>query len=162
MDFNGTRDDYCWPTAYNLPISKKEAPHVKQENHRESTPKSSGIVRQVSSCRVCGSSDLVSYLDLGLMPLANNLAASSDAAKAMRRFPMRVQFCRKCALSQLTVVIDPREMFSNYAYRSSISQAYLDHCRAMAKSVNESLGVGVDDLRRLLEDTVEIRATQPE
>ncbi len=81
-----------------------------------------------------------------MMPLANNLAASSDAAKAMRRFPMRVQFCRKCALSQLTVVIDPREMFSNYAYRSSISQAYLDHCRAMAKSVNESLGVGVDDL----------------
>jgi hypothetical protein len=146
VDFDATRDDYCRPTAYNLPIPNKEAPQVKQEDHGESTPSSSGIVRQVSSCRICGCSDLINYLDLGMMPLANNLATSSDAAKAMRRFPMQVQFCRDCALSQLTVVIDPREMFSNYAYRSSISQAYLDHCRAMAKSVSESLGLRAGDL----------------
>ncbi|MDX1508863.1 MAG: class I SAM-dependent methyltransferase, partial [Woeseiaceae bacterium] len=51
-----------------------------------------------------------------------------------------------CWLSQLTVVIDPRAMFSNYAYRSSISRRYKDHCRAMAKSVGASLGLGNGDL----------------
>ena len=106
----------------------------------------SGIVREVTDCRICGSTDLVNYLDLGLMPLANNLAATADAAMDMRRYPMQVQYCRDCSLSQLTVVIDPREMFSNYAYRSSISQAYIDHCRRMAKSVQASLGLRADDL----------------
>jgi hypothetical protein len=105
-----------------------------------------GIVREVSSCRVCGGEDLVKYLDLGMLPLANNLAASAADAKAMQRYPMQLLFCRDCSLSQLTVVIDPREMFSKYAYRSSINQGYLVHCRTMARSVRESLGLQVGDL----------------
>ena len=108
--------------------------------------KNSGIVREVSSCRICGSSDLVKYLDLGLLPLANNLAATASDAEAMSRYPMQVQYCRDCSLSQLTVVIDPREMYANYAYRSSISQAYIDHCRAMAKTLRDSLGLKEGDL----------------
>ncbi len=106
----------------------------------------SGIVREISNCRICGSSDLGLYLDLGMMPLANNLAATSSDAKAMRRYPMQVQYCCDCSLSQLTVVIDPCELFSNYAYRSSISQAYVDHCRMMAHSLRESLGLKPGDL----------------
>lgn len=108
--------------------------------------KGQGIIREVTTCRVCNSADLVNYLDLGLMPLANNLAASADDAKAMARYPMQVLYCRDCSLSQLTVVIDPREMFSNYAYRSSISSAYVEHCRAMARAVSESPGLQADDL----------------
>jgi hypothetical protein len=117
-----------------------------QENSGDAPHNNTGIVREVTCCRVCGGSDLVNYLDLGMMPLANNLAATATDAKAMSRFPMQVQYCRDCSLSQLTVVIDPREMFSNYAYRSSISQAYIDHCREMAKSMRDSLGLKQDDL----------------
>lgn len=105
-----------------------------------------GIIREVNACRICGSKDLRRYLDLGMMPLANSLAESADAARQMRRFPMQVQFCEDCSLSQLTVVIDPREMFSNYAYRSSINKAYIRHCREMAKTVGELLGLGKSDL----------------
>jgi len=106
----------------------------------------SGIVREVTHCRICDSTDLLNYLDLGLLPLANNLAANARDAKEMQRYPMQVQFCRDCSLSQLTVVIDPRKMFSNYAYRSSISKAYLEHCRAMARSLRHSLGLKRGDL----------------
>jgi cyclopropane fatty-acyl-phospholipid synthase-like methyltransferase len=118
--------------------STERSSHVNEEN--------SGIVREVSSCRNCGCTDLVTYLDLGMMPLANNLAASAADAKAMRRFPMQVQVCTDCWLSQLTVVIDPREMFSNYAYRSSISKSYVNHCRAMAHTVRDALGLKAGDL----------------
>lgn len=107
---------------------------------------SGGIMRQISSCRVCGGSKLVKYLDLGMMPLANNLAASAAEARAMQRYPMQVLYCRDCSLSQLSVVIDPRALFSKYAYRSSINQAYLRHCREMATSVRDSLGLQPGDL----------------
>lgn len=104
------------------------------------------IVRPVKECRVCGSDQLVKYLDLGLMPLANNLAPSAAAALQMNRFPMQVQFCEQCAMSQLTVVIDPREMFSHYTYRSSVSKGYAEHCRAMARSTGNALRLSAGDL----------------
>ena len=104
------------------------------------------IARPVRTCRVCGSAELTKYLDLGMMPLANNLAPSAAAALQMNRYPMQVQFCETCALSQLTVVIDPREMFSHYTYRSSVSRGYVEHCRVMAKSAGERLSLGAGDL----------------
>ena len=61
------------------------------------------IVKPVRACRICGGERLVKYLDLGMMPLANNLAPSAAAALQMNRFPMQVQFCEDCAMSQLTV-----------------------------------------------------------
>ncbi len=125
---------------------KKKSAAVKQQSHGDSPRENSGIVREVSNCRVCGCGDLVNYLDLGMMPLANNLAATAEAAMATQRYPMQVQYCRDCTLSQLTVVIDPRELFSNYAYRSSINQAYIDHCSAMARSLRERLGLQQGDL----------------
>ena len=105
-----------------------------------------GMVRPVTNCRVCGSERLVKYLDLGMMPLANNLAPSAVEARAMNRFPMQVQYCEECSLSQLTVVVDPREMFSHYTYRSSVNKGYVKHCRQMAKSVRDPLGLSEGDL----------------
>jgi dTDP-4-dehydrorhamnose reductase len=104
------------------------------------------IVRGVTVCRVCGSENMQRYLDLGMLPLANNLAPSAVEAKQMRRFPMQVQYCCDCSLSQLSVVIDPRELFSHYAYRSSINQGYIRHCRQMAVSVRDALALTKEDL----------------
>jgi len=104
------------------------------------------VVRPVSRCRVCDGSRLVKYLDLGMMPLANNLAPSAAAARDMNRYPMQVQFCEDCALSQLTVVVDPREMFTHYTYRSSVNKGYVRHCRSMAQSVGRTLDLAANDL----------------
>lgn len=84
-----------------------------------------------TSCRVCAGTDLVKYLDLGLMPLANNLEHTSKRAKAVQRFPLQVLFCNDCGLSQLSVVINPEKMFSYYTYRSSINKGYVTHCILM-------------------------------
>ena len=88
--------------------------------------------RQHTRCRGCGASGLVKYLDLGLMPLANSLESTSQAARVKDRFPLQVLFCEKCFLSQLSVVIDPNTMFSHYTYRSGINKGYVTHCREMA------------------------------
>lgn len=86
-------------------------------------------------CRACTSDKLVKYLDLGLMPLANNLETSSLKAKEVDRFPLQVMFCEECGLSQLSVVIDPGKMFSYYTYRSGINSGYISHCKEMARDL---------------------------
>lgn len=83
-------------------------------------------------CRACGSGRLAKYLDLGLMPLANNLEATSARAREKERFPLQVMLCEECGLSQLSVVIDPEKMFSYYTYRSGVNAGYLHHCTQMA------------------------------
>lgn len=88
-----------------------------------------------SNCRCCGSNDMVKYLDLGQMPMSNNLELTKDAIS--ERFPLEVMFCNKCSLSQLSVVIDPEKLFSQYAYRSSISKGYVNHCKNMAVDLQE-------------------------
>lgn len=96
---------------------------------------SKSIAKPHTQCRVCGSERLVKYLDLGLMPLANNLEYTSIRAKEKERFPLQVMFCEECSLSQLSVVIDPEKMFSFYTYRSSINKPYITHCRKMAEDL---------------------------
>jgi len=105
-----------------------------------------GIVRAVTHCRICGSADMVKYLDLGMLPLANNLAPSAQEAIELERFPMQVLFCQECSLSQLSVVIDPDVLFSHYNYRSSINKGYVRHCREMARAVKKPLQIESGDL----------------
>lgn len=88
-------------------------------------------------CRVCGKSTLTPYLDLGDMPLANNLPNTKEEAINMDRFPLKVMFCENCCLSQLSEVVDPRLLFSNYFYRSSMSNTYVNHCAEMARSFHK-------------------------
>ncbi len=95
------------------------------------------LAKPHANCRVCGSSRLVKYLDLGLMPLANNLEFTTHAAKKADRFPLQIMFCESCGLSQLSVVIDPEKMYSYYTYRSGVNQPYVEHCRKMAIDISE-------------------------
>jgi len=102
---------------------------------------SKSIAKPHTECRVCGSKNMTKYLDLGLMPLANNLEPTALLAKASPRFPLQVMFCHDCSLSQLSVVIDPEKMFSHYTYRSSVNGPYVDHCKRMAIDLKELYGL---------------------
>lgn len=88
-----------------------------------------------TKCRVCNSEKLTKYLDLGLLPLANNLEYTSLKGKSAERFPLQIMICENCSLSQLSVIIDPKKLFSNYVYRSSINAPYRYHCAQMAKDL---------------------------
>lgn len=88
-----------------------------------------------STCRICGSSDLRSYLDLGLQPPSNSFIRP-DEADDEQRFPLVVNLCRGCGLSQLSEVVAATDIFDDYAYLSSTSKALVRHYQEM---VNELL-----------------------
>lgn len=93
-------------------------------------------------CRVCGSPDLTKYLDLGNLPLTNNLCA--NGIENPETFPLQVMVCQYCWLSQLSIVVDPEIMFGNYVYRSSIATVFKNHCRQMAKELQKEYGLTKD------------------
>jgi len=101
--------------------------------------------RTITRCRVCGGEDLVPFLNLGKMPLANRVLGSVDE-KDEPRFPLEINLCRTCFQSQLSVVVDPEVLYSDYNYYSSVSMTFQQHCESMAKDLSMLIGFGKDDL----------------
>lgn len=91
--------------------------------------------KEHKNCRVCGSDKLIKYFDAGDMPLANSYEKTATKSLDLPRYPLQLMFCDDCGLSQLSIVADPVEMFSNYDYRSAVNKGYVDHCLAMAKAL---------------------------
>jgi novobiocin biosynthesis protein NovU/D-mycarose 3-C-methyltransferase len=100
--------------------------------------------KQHTNCRVCNSDKLVKYLDLGLMPMANSLFDSEKEAKDAKRYPLELMFCDECGLSQLSIVVDPSELYEYYTYRSSINGGYVKHSRQMAKDLAVKFNLNKD------------------
>ena len=82
-------------------------------------------------CRSCGNTNLKRVVSLGYQPLANNLLDKKDLS--CDSYPLEVNYCEKCHNCQLSVVVDPRKMFSNYLYTSSTSKSFQKHFEDAAK-----------------------------
>src|SRR3989344_2806373 len=94
--------------------------------------------KKQEKCRVCSSNNMKPYLDLGSVPLANNLVTEQTIPKE-KKFPLKVIYCNDCSLSQLSIVVNPDIMFRNYVYRSSVSNFFKNHCKEWAGQLNKSL-----------------------
>lgn len=86
----------------------------------------------ISSCRSCQGTKLQSVLDLGKSPLANALRTKEQLKDAEEFFPLHLVWCDTCALLQITENVSAEKLFSNYFYRSSFSDSFLDHCKQLA------------------------------
>lgn len=96
------------------------------------------------NCRSCGSSALLPVIDLGLQPLANNLLSPGDENAIEPRFPLEVHVCGDCWLMQITHIVPPVELFSDYVYFSSFSEGMLRHAREASLRYVKEKSLGAD------------------
>jgi len=82
---------------------------------------------ETCSCRSCGSAHLHPVIDLGMQPLANRLLSSGQQSAIEQKFPLEVLVCGDCWLMQITHIVPPAELFSDYVYFSSFSDEMLSH-----------------------------------
>ena len=81
------------------------------------------------SCRFCGTSLRVAFVDLGVSPLANSYLTQAQLYKNESFYPLHAFVCEKCFLVQLEEFESPQHIFSDYAYFSSYSDSWLDHAK---------------------------------
>ncbi|MBV9377918.1 MAG: methyltransferase domain-containing protein [Alphaproteobacteria bacterium] len=84
-----------------------------------------------SSCRSCGGK-LHSFVDLGVSPLCEKFLAPDQTEEAEAFYPLDAKVCGTCWLAQLGEYVAPADIFGEYAYFSSFSQAWLAHARDYA------------------------------
>lgn len=89
-------------------------------------------------CRLCGSSDLESVLDLGASPPCELFLTREQLDATEPNYPLHLRICGTCSLVQLPALIAPDDIFSEYAYYSSFSPSYVEHARSYVdRAVNE-------------------------
>ena len=102
-------------------------------------------VTKVENCPITNDSERFTYIDLGQMPLVNNLSDTKEDSLNCIKFPLAVQYFTKSKLSCLTENVDPNLMFSQYSYKSGVVKAYADHCKEMFWFVDTYLSLKEND-----------------
>lgn len=97
-------------------------------------------------CRFCGSRLTETFADLGLSPLANSFLTPEKLQGMEPFYPLHVYVCEACFLVQLEEFESPENIFSDYLYFSSFSQAWLDHANRYAGAMVERLSLGAHSL----------------
>jgi SAM-dependent methyltransferase len=93
------------------------------------------------ACRLCGSSKLSTFLDLGMSPLCQTAPSKEDLARGEVYYPLHVFVCEKCFLVQLDVFESPENIFGHYLYFSSYSDSWLKHCEDYCEKMTKKLAL---------------------
>jgi hypothetical protein len=102
-------------------------------------------VTEVTNCPITNDSERFTYIDLGEMPLVNNLSDTREDSFNSPKYKLAVQYFEKSKLSCLTENVDPNLMFSQYSYKSGVVKAYADHCKEMFWFVDTYLNLKEND-----------------
>jgi len=104
-------------------------------------------------CRICGSDKLKKVIDLGEQPLANNFILEHIVKEKIfleinePKYPLVLYRCEECGLVQLTNIVAPEEMFSNYPYYTGRSSKTLpEHFQNLAQKLTKEYDLTSQDL----------------
>ncbi len=101
----------------------------------------------IKTCRVCNSSDLAQFLDLGFTPPADRFLRREQLAEPETHYPLTVNLCQCCGFVQLGQVVSPEVLYrQDYPYESSMTRSGQAHWNEFAKTVVQRFGLGADDL----------------
>ena len=89
------------------------------------------------NCRFCKTELKNEFIDLGTSPLANSFLKKQELESDEKKFPLKVLVCNNCLLVQLPEFESPEKIFSNYAYFSSFSKSWLEHCKKFTDIITQ-------------------------
>ncbi|HSM61659.1 MAG TPA: class I SAM-dependent methyltransferase [Longimicrobiales bacterium] len=93
------------------------------------------------ACRFCGEPLRHVVTDLGMSPLCESYLSADELDRMEPFYPLVVRVCDRCFLVQLDEFVSGEDIFRDYAYFSSYSDSWLDHCRRYADAMVERLGL---------------------
>src|ERR1043165_8730664 len=98
------------------------------------------------TCRFCNAQLVHTLCDLGMSPLCESILAADETNQMEPFYPLKVWVCRKCLLVQLEQYVSAEHIFTEYAYFSSFSTAWLKHAEDYTAMITERLGLGPKSL----------------
>jgi len=86
---------------------------------------------KIQKCPISNDANGVEFLNLGNIPIEEQLTETREESLIATRYPMVLQFFSKSKLVSLTQTVNKDDVYLNYLYHSHISKPYLEHCNKM-------------------------------
>ena len=107
-------------------------------------------IKKITSCRLCGNTNLVCVIDLGIQYLTGCFPMTI-ASQTLTNGPLRLVKCHGgpdgCGLLQLEHSYEPGEMYGNdYGYRSGLNFNMVKHLSAKVNAILNRVNLSVGDL----------------
>ncbi|MCK5343205.1 MAG: methyltransferase domain-containing protein, partial [Candidatus Heimdallarchaeota archaeon] len=93
-------------------------------------------------CRFCQTPLTHTFVDLGMSPPSNSYLNKQQLQSMEYFYPLHVYVCSNCFLVQLEEFESPELIFSEYAYFSSFSKAWLDHAQKYVEHMLNDFQIG--------------------
>jgi SAM-dependent methyltransferase len=103
-------------------------------------------VTRIPRCRLCDSDHLENVLPLRPTPVGDWYLPAGQNPGALETYPLDLNLCLSCGHAQLSALVDPGEIYSNYLYTTSISLGLADHFREYANTVCRKLDLSANSL----------------
>lgn len=103
-------------------------------------------LKHITYCRACSNQNLTTALDLGKMYLQGCFSKPGDISPPRRKVSNRLVRCDTtkcesgCGLVQTAISVPPEILYSNYWYRSGVSDTMKDHLRSITARTVEFAG----------------------
>lgn len=108
---------------------------------RETAQQFTDVSSLERKCRFCGSASLHTFVDLGMSPPCESVRRPEEMDFPEVYYPLHVFVCDQCWLVQLREYIPPDEIFTEYAYFSSMSDSWLEHAKKYVEEVVPRFGL---------------------
>jgi SAM-dependent methyltransferase len=95
----------------------------------------------MANCRFCQTALRRSFVDLGMSPLCESFLTREQLNLMEPFYPLHAYVCEACFLVQVEEYVGPERIFTEYAYFSSYSRAWLEHARAYTDMIVPRLGL---------------------
>lgn len=103
-----------------------------------------------TSCRCCGSMDLEVVLSIGPTPIGDAYVTEDQLQQPQAMYPLDLYLCRSCGITVLLDVIEPRLLYDNFIYKTSISlgltQHFADYAQDIVARIQSTKGTLVVDI----------------
>ena len=95
-------------------------------------------MRTYNTCRCCGSDKMQDWVHLPPSPVANALFHEPN----YDRYPLNLVYCSDCNHIQLSGAPDPDGVFTEYRYKSGVSNFFIKHFKEYAETVTKQIAPG--------------------
>lgn len=97
------------------------------------------------NCRLCGSTDLRPFVDLGHQPPSNSFLTKAQLDEPEVTYPLKLFTCASCRLVQIPEYKMAREIFKeDYPYYSSESPSNVQHAKEYVEMITGKFGLTIN------------------
>src|SRR5580700_5472330 len=99
------------------------------------------MTNNLDTCRFCKTELRHTFVDLGMSPLCESYLRQDQLNQMEAFYSLHVFVCDRCFLVQLHEDVSPENICVEYAYFSSFSDSWLEHCRNYTGQRAERFGL---------------------